>query len=292
MNNKISGKAVGSLLLLYLFWGCNFAVMRIAGSYFSPVIYVALRFSLGAAIMLSVCAARGRLLPPRQYLKWIALSGLLMVAGNNLIIQVCTLHLGAGLTAVLNYTQSVFVCILASIFLKESFTVRKAAGIALCIAGLIVLMNINSGGALWAMLLDIAGAALWGASNVIVKAKLSGCDTVQCSAWQMTFGAAILAGYAILNPPELVNFTPVSILTVIYGGALASAAAFFLFNYLLTHMEAGKASIAIMAVPAVGVLSGIAFFREPMTLQIALGMTVLLGGVLLVLWNKPVQVRR
>lgn len=275
-----------ALILLYLFWGCNWAVMRIAGTYFSPVIYVLLRFLLGAAIMLAVCAAQGKLIPPRKYWKWIGLTGLLVVAGNNLIIQICTQYLGAGLTAVLNYTQSVFVCILAAAFLKETFTVRKAIGIALCIVGLVILMNINSGGALWAMLLDIAGAALWGLSNVIVKAKLTGCDTVQYTAWQMTFGAAILAVYSILNPPELVTFTPVSILTVIYGGALASAAAFFLFNYLLTHLEAGKASIAIMAVPAVGVLSGILFFREPMTPQIALGMMILLGGVLLVLWKK------
>lgn len=273
-------------MLLYLFWGCNFAVMRIAGAYFSPTLYVVLRFALGAVILLSVCAGREKLIPPRKHWKWIALTGLLMVAGNNLIIQICANQIGAGLTAVLNYTQSIFVCVLAAIILKEPFTWRKGMGIVLCVSGLMILMRIDLNVPGWAMLLDLAGAGLWGCSNVIVKAKLSGCDTVQCSAWQMTVGAAFLMICSLIHPPQLVVFTPVSILTVLYGGALASAAAFFLFNYLLTHMEAGIVSVAIMAVPAVGVLSGILIFGEPMNLQIAIGMMVLLGGVVLALWNK------
>jgi drug/metabolite transporter (DMT)-like permease len=48
-------------------------------------------------------------------------------------------------------------------------------------------------------------------------------------------------------------------------------------------MEAGKASIAVMAVPAVGVLSGVIFLGEPMTWSIALGMLILFAGILIVL---------
>lgn len=281
-----NAKVIISLILLYLFWGFNWVIMRIAGAYFSPAIFVVLRFALGSAVLLTICAIQRKLIPPRRYWKWIALTGLLTVAGNNLIIQICTQYLGAGLTAVLNYTQSVFVCIIAFFLLGEVFTLRKGLGIALSAAGLIILMNINVTGHLWAMVLDVSAAALWGLSNVIVKAKLTGCDMIQYTAWQMTFGTVVLILYSIVRPPELLTFTPVSIMTVLYGGLLASAAAFLLFNYLLTHMEAGKTSIAIMAVPAVGVLSGIAVFQEPMTLQIALGMMILLAGVLLVLWQK------
>lgn len=281
------GKVIAGLILLYIFWGFNWVIMKIAGAYFSPAIFVVFRFALGSVILLAICAVQKKLIPPRMYWKWIALTGLLVVAGNNLIIQVCTQYLGAGLTAVLNYTQSVFVCIIAIFLLGEAFTLRKGMGIALSAVGLIILMNINVTGHLWAMLLDVAGALLWGLSNVIVKAKLTGCDMIQYTAWQMTSGTVILILYTIIHPPQLLIWTPVSVMTVFYGGALASAAAFLLFNYLLTHMEAGKTSIAIMAVPAVGVLSGIAVFHEPMTLQIALGMVILLAGIILVLWQKP-----
>ena len=40
---------------------------------------------------------------------------------------------------------------------------------------------------------------------------------------------------------------------------------------------------AVMAVPAVGVLCGIIFLGEPMTMSIALGMVILFAGILIVL---------
>ena len=277
------------LALLYLFWGFNWAVMRVAGNYFTPALYVVFRFAIGAIILLAVCAYRKKLVPPRQYWKWIAITGVLIMAGNNLIIQICTTQLGAGLAAVVNYTQSAFVCILAVFFLSEPFTLRKALGIVLSAAGLLILMNVDTSGPMWAILLDLCGAALWGTSNVIIKARLAGCDMIQYTAWQMVCGAIVLIAYNLFHPPQLVIWTPLSVLTALYGSILASALGFLLFNYLLTHMEAGRASIAVMAVPAVGVISGIIVFREPMTLKIAIGMLILLGGIFLVLWNKQRQ---
>ncbi|MBR3260056.1 MAG: EamA family transporter, partial [Firmicutes bacterium] len=64
------------------------------------------------------------------------------------------------------------------------------------------------------------------------------------------------------------------------------AIAFFIWNYVLTNMEAGKASVAMMAVPAVGVLSGILILGEPMTLSRGLGMAAIIVGILTVLTGK------
>jgi drug/metabolite transporter (DMT)-like permease len=80
-----------------------------------------------------------------------------------------------------------------------------------------------------------------------------------------------------------VIWTTTSVIALIYTGIIASALAWFLWNYLLVKMEAGQASIAVMAVPAVGVLCGIIFLGEPMTLSIALGMAILFAGILIVL---------
>ena len=48
-------------------------------------------------------------------------------------------------------------------------------------------------------------------------------------------------------------------------------------------MEAGQASIAIMGVPAVGVLSGVVVLHEPMSWSIALGMALIFIGIFIVL---------
>ena len=69
---------------------------------------------------------------------------------------------------------------------------------------------------------------------------------------------------------------------MIYNGALASALAFFLWNYVLTHIEASKASIATLVAPIVGVLGGVVFLGEPLTVQIILGIVLIFAGILIV----------
>ena len=70
---------------------------------------------------------------------------------------------------------------------------------------------------------------------------------------------------------------------LLYNGLIASALAFVLWNYILTYMEAGQASIAVMGVPAVGVLSGVIVLHEPMSWSIACGMALIFIGILTVL---------
>ena len=72
---------------------------------------------------------------------------------------------------------------------------------------------------------------------------------------------------------------------LLYNGILAAAVGFFLWNYILAHMEAGKAGVAILVVPVVGVVSGILVLGEAFTWHTALGILLVLGGVLLIV--KP-----
>lgn len=282
------------LLLLYLIWGFNWVVMRVANDYFPPVFFVAVRFSIGAAALLIVCAFRGSLIPPRRYWPWIAITGVLMMSMNNMIVQVCTKMIGAGLTAVLDYMQAIFVCVLAAVFLNERFTLRKMLGILFSVIGLAILMNINITNDYRGVFLALVAAVIWAVSNIIVKWKLPGCDMLQYTAWQMSCGSFVLLMYLFFGAPDalaggaaLLSETALKaalgIGTLLYNGLVASALAFVLWNYVLTNMEAGQASIAIMGVPAVGVLSGVLVLHEPMSWSIAFGMLLIFAGILIVL---------
>ena len=50
-------------------------------------------------------------------------------------------------------------------------------------------------------------------------------------------------------------------------------------------MQASKASTALLAVPVVGVLSGVIFLGEPLTIASVLGMLLILGGIATVVHN-------
>ena len=146
-----------ALFLLYAIWGFNWVVMKTANAYFPPVLFVAFRFLIGAAVMLSACAWRRIPVPERKYWKWIAATGILQIAVNNVCMQIGMYSLTAGVVSVLNYTMPVWMAILAQLFLKERLTLRKIAGIAICIAGLFVLMDIHDLGNMTAVSIVLAG---------------------------------------------------------------------------------------------------------------------------------------
>lgn len=271
--------------LVYAIWGFNWVVMKTANAYFPPVLFVAFRFLIGAAVMLSVCAWRRIPVPERKYWKWIAATGILQIAVNNVCMQIGMYSLTAGVVSVLNYTMPVWMAILAQLFLKERLTLRKIAGIAICIAGLFVLMDIHDLGNMTAVSIVLAGAAAWAASGIILKRHLQDSPPLQYSAWQMVVGSLLLFIVALIVPQPSIHWTTTAAACLLYNGILAAAVGFFLWNYILAHMEAGKAGVAILVVPVVGVVSGILVLGEAFTWHTALGILLVLGGVLLIV--KP-----
>ncbi len=277
---------IKALLLLYFIWGFNWIVMKLSTAFFPPVLFVSYRAVLGALVLLAVCAWRHLLIPEKKYWPWIFLSGMTQVVLNNAAMQIGIVSLSAGLVAVLNYTMPVFMAILAHFFLNERLTRRKVLGIATAMAGLCLLMNVHFDANFQAICIVLLGALGWAIAGVILKLKLTACDVLQCTAWQMAIGAVVLFLWAEGSGQTTVIWTPVSVAALLYNGLLAAAAGFFLWNYILQHMEAAKAGVAVLVVPVIGVLGGVLCLGEVLTWNIALGMVLILLGVASIVYKK------
>ena len=271
-----------ALVVIWLIWGLNWVVMKTANTYFPPILFVTWRFGSGALILLAFALWRKIPLPDAKFLPWIFLSGICMLVLNNIAAQVGMQSISAGMAAVLNYTAPLWTAILAHFALDEKLTRRKIFGLAVAIVGLYVLMGLQGVENLTAAFVIIAGAMIMAVSNIVVKLRLSKCDMIQLTTWQMVFGAATLVIYSTLFPQGEIHWCTTAVLCVIYNGALASALAFFLWNYVLTHIEASTASIATLVAPAVGVLGGVIFLGEPFTAHIVLGIALIFAGIILV----------
>lgn len=271
-----------ALVLLCTIWGCNFVVMKTANEFFSPELFVTYRFLSGAAVLLAVAFFTKLAPPPKKFWVWIVLSGFFQIAAGSIILQNCFKYLDAGLTSVLNYTMPMWVTILAAIFLHEPLTKKKIVGIALSIAGVGTLMNVEISGDFSAILMAISAAICWAIGNVIMKAKLSELNTTSLTTWQMAVSAVMLAIYTFAFCENFATWTALSVACVLYNGILASALAFILWVFILQHMEASKASISILGVPVVSVIAGVIFLGEPLTLSIVLGMLMVLAGIFIV----------
>ena len=275
-----------ALAAIWLIWGLNWVIMKTANTYFPPILFVTWRFGTGALILLAVALWRKIPLPDKKFLPWIFLTGVLQLVLNNISAQIGMVSISAGMAAVLNYTAPLWTAILAHFTLNERLTRLKCFGIFLAILGLYVLMGLQGVDDLGAAFIIIFGAVVMAVSNIIVKLKLSKNNMVQLTTWQMVFGALVLVAYSSLVPQGEIHWCLPAVLCVIYNGALASALAFFLWNYVLTHIEASSASIATLVAPVVGVLGGVFILGEPFTMQIVAGIILIFAGILIVVRKK------
>lgn len=274
------------LFVLYLIWGMNWVVMKSANEYFDPECFVMLRFTLGAMLLMLLCVPGKRYLPGRSYIHWFFIGGILQMAVHNMLLQHAMKELGSGITAVVDYSMPLWVNIIAAVVLGERLTLRKIAGISLSIAGLIVLLNAGLEGRPYAFALTLCSSLSWAVANVIAKAKLKGCDTLQSTAWQMTGAAVFLIAYVLLTGKTHAVWSTASAGILLYNVVLASAFGFLLWNSILNDMEAGQASVAVMAVPVVGVIGGVIFLHETLNASRVAGMAAVIGGILIVLTRK------
>jgi drug/metabolite transporter (DMT)-like permease len=272
----------GAIVLLCLIWGMNWVVMKEAIQVFPPVLFTTYRFILGSIVLLSIAYFKKIPIPRRKDWKWIILGGILQTAFFNSAIQIGMQFLSAGLSSVLSYSMPFWMAIMAHFLLGEKLTSRKMAGVAMGILGLIALLNVSGGGAWWAISLTLAGAVAWAFSSILVKLKLQHCDTLQYTTWQMAVGAILLSIYSALFEHGIVQWGFNAVGYLLYNGVLASALAFFLWTYILSNTEAGKASISVLAIPIIGVLAGVIFLNEPLYWNTIMGIALILGGIWLV----------
>lgn len=275
-----------ALCLIYLIWGMNWVVMKTANTFFPPITFVAYRFLFGALVLLSVWFWLHLPLPKKKYWPWIFLTGILQMGLNNIAAQTSMLTLGAGMVSVLNYSMPVFAAVMAHFLLGERLNWRKGAGIVLAIAGMAVLMDVHAGGDVTAICIGLLSAVFWGLASIFVKLKLSDVNAISLTTWQMVCASLSLLAYTAIVPQGEFVWNAESVLCLIYNGVLASALAFFLWSWILQHIEVSKASVAVLAVPVVGVVGGILCLGEPMTLHIFFGMLMIMAGIYIVVTNK------
>jgi len=205
-----------SLLLMALIWGVNFSVVKYGTRLIEPLAYNGLRVSLAAvALVAIVLAMRGTWPTLRDALALIALGAL----GNGLyqiFFVEGVVRTRAGDAALVIAASPAFIALIGRARGIERLSRRGAAGIALSIAGIGLVVFGTSGGAsgdatIFGDLLVLVGSLCWSVYSVLLQPYTKRLDGLRLSALTMIGGAL----------PLLVVATP-SILRMSWGTVPAS----------------------------------------------------------------------
>jgi drug/metabolite transporter (DMT)-like permease len=129
------------LLLLAGLWGGSFAFMRVAVPVLGPVWLAFSRVALAFAALLALALVR-RAVPPlaahwRDYL----VVGIANSALPFALFCFAEQYVGAAIAAILNATSPFFAAAVAALWLREALTWRKLGGMALGLAGVVLLVG-------------------------------------------------------------------------------------------------------------------------------------------------------
>jgi drug/metabolite transporter (DMT)-like permease len=173
---------------------------------------------------------------------------------------------------------------MARLLLGERLTVRRVAALALCAAGLSVLLapHLPLPGSLWYAL---ATAWCWAGGTVYMKWARVDLDPMTTAAWQIVIGwIGVAIGTVVLGEPWYVwPLSPVTIVAWAWSAAIGVGLAYFLWFIVIERLPASTAAVGSLLTPVVGVGSSALLLREVPTLNDTVGFALVFAAAACVL---------
>jgi O-acetylserine/cysteine efflux transporter len=272
-------------------WGFNFVVIHVGLDAFPPLLFSALRFALAAFPALLFV---GR---PQVPWRWvIAVALVLAVIKFSLLFIGMEAGMPAGLSSLVLQSQAVFTMLFAVLLLRERPRPVQLAGLAVAVAG-VLLVATRTTAPLPAFLLVVGAAAAWGLSNVATR-KASPPDTLRFMVWVSAVATGPLVVLTLIVDGPAADLaalraidTP-AVLSLVYIALVSTLAGFAAWGFLLKRYGAATVAPFSMLVPFFGIASAALFLGEPVHPIEVAGGALVVGGVLLGLVRaRPVVTR-
>jgi drug/metabolite transporter (DMT)-like permease len=221
--------------------------------------------------------------------------GLVQVAGGILIMNLALQVVPAGRSSVLVYTMPLWVGLLLWFFFHIRPRRNEILGLALGIAGLLLLLNpavIDWGipGELAGTVALLINAVLWAAVTIHVRRHSWVATPLDLQPWQLLVALVPLALAALLlEPGAVVDWQPVTVLVLLYSGPLATAFATWASQSITRSLGPQASATGFLAVPVVGLVTGAIVLGEKLGPVDILGFATVLAGVAATsLWPRRV----
>ena len=269
-----------------LAWGLTWPVNKVVLESVTPFWTLALRTSIGCLASFAIASVAGRLArPPREDLPVLFGIALLHMVGFGILGIVGLQMVPTGRAVVLAYTTPLWVAPGASLLLGERLTARKALGVVVGLAGLIVLFDpfaLAGGGrrVVIGSLAVIGAALLWAASIIQIRGHRWHSSPFDLVPWETLVATAVLVPVALTfgGPPPVHWDTRLAAL-VLYAGVPGTALAYWATAMASRDLPAVTTSLGLLATPVVSVIVAAIWLGEPITASLVVAMLLILGGV-------------
>ena len=278
--------------LVPIFLGFGFVIAKPAFESFPPILLMGLRFIFAASILIWWFPI------PKGYLKRIFIASFIANTLQYSITYTGLNYIDASAAVLLVQTEVPFGVIFAFFMLREKPTLRAIIGIGVAFIGVYILTGSpNLDGKFFGVSLTILGSAIWALGQVVVKPLSKEINPVALVAWLALFSGPTLIFTSIIIEGDTINHLTTAKLNhwiiAIYIGFIMQPITYGCFYYVLKKNPLYKVlPIVTMGIPPTGLLAAIFLLGEKPTTELFIGGTVIILGVILILYNKKKEVKK
>lgn len=279
---------VARLLCLAALWGGSFAFIRVAVPALGPIWLAESRVALAFAALFAVALARRDVPSLAAHWRTYLAVGTINSALPFALFGFAELFISASNAAILNATSPFFGAIVAAAWLREPLGARRLTGMALGLAGVVLLVGWQaeplSAAALVAVLACLAAALCYGVASVYAKVRMTGIPSFAIAVYSQLAAAIVLAP-ALPLVPLPAALTPPLAANVLALALASTAIAYLLYFRLIADVGPARALTVTFLIPLFGVLWGVLFLGEPVAINMLSGCALILAGTWLALRN-------
>lgn len=272
------------LVSLVVIWAVTWPVIKIGVMAVPPLWYNGMRYLIATfCLFVFVGLRRGIAVPSRSDWRLVAVSGVLQMAVFSALAGVALTRLPPGRAAFLCYSTPLWVVPLAAWYLREPASPRAIAGLAVGLLGMAVIvaptLQPGAGGEVLPYAMLMTAAAAWALSIVFVRAHRFEATTLALAPWQTLLAGVLLSALAVAvegTPPAIGKR---GLLSLAYVGPAATAFAYWALVEVGRQFQARTISIALLAVPALGLLLSALALGETVDVPLGIGVLLIAGGI-------------
>ena len=274
------------LLVVAGIWGASYLFIKVAVDEIEPAAMMELRLILAALVLVPFVLLRLGRERARAELRATGLGAWVLGAANMAVpftlIAWGEKHVDSGIAAIANASVPIFVLALAVKFRpSERVSGLRLAGVLLGLAGVGVLTGLHPEGGWWAIagtLAVVVASFSYAVSNLYTQHRFPETSPLVITAASSVAAAILLLPFALLQLPDQVPSWQ-ALGSVAALGLAGTAIALIFFYRMLVSYGAARASLVTYLLPPFALVYGVAFLAEEITLNAALGLLLILGGV-------------
>jgi len=275
-------------IILCLIWGSTWIAIKLGLSDAPPLYSSGIRFLVSVSILYLFVAFR-KVSFPKSFKHFVRLGypGLYMYGACYALVYFAELYINSALTAVLFASFPLFVALFSIWILPgEKLSTPGWLGLLLGFLGIVVISfdSLQTSSDIFKGTLLALGSSLTAAYGMVLhKQKFSKENIFTATSVQMTLGGVPLVFAAIIFEKwSDLNFSAVSIGSILYLSVFGTVIAFLGYYWLLKRITAVQVSLIAFITPIVAIFIGVLFFSESLTVLILIGTLMILSGIMLV----------